>query len=467
MPTNICSAGDISHSLEREETSSLVFVQQLLKKIASRNADYNAVREINPAAQTIASILDAERAQGKVRSPLHGIPVLLKDAFPTDDGMATTYGTAALEALTTSFDSAVVESLRQAGAIILGKCSCTDFGDYMSSSMPAEHSTSGGIVKNPRGVRYGRGGGSSTGCAAALAAGFAPIAIGSEAQNSIQGPAANSGLFGFKPTVGALRESTEPSLVNSHTTAGPMGNCVADLALVTSLLMKPSMSFDANSLCKPQLKGDEQTFRIGVVREGILGRSGRSAYDNAFENTISLLDSRVLKFIDNANIDTIGQIMDTPSCVFKTEFRQGIEQLLSTPGVNSAHGSLGDIIRYNERNQASAIPFGQDLILAAEETAHLGLAQYKVDRKRDINLSRELGIDAALRSNDVDALVAPMDFAAKVTGKAGYPVITIPCGETADKKPFALSFIASKFEEKTLIQIGLVVENILSKQKLR
>lgn len=461
MPIISHSFHELSRSLDRKEISALELVGEFVAKIESQNGHYNAVRELNPAAESIASLLDEERAQGIIRSPLHGIPILLKDAFPTADEMCTTYGVAALENLKTSFDSAIADSLRQSGAIILGKCSCTDFGDYMSSTMPAEHSTTGGTVINPLGVRYGRGGGSSTGCAAAVAAGFAPIAIGSEAQNSIQGPSANSGLVGLKPTVGALKETPEPSLVKSHTTAGPMGHSVTDVAWILSLLMKPAASTRLSQLLTSTL--EQQAFRVGVVRRGVLGRTGMQAYDDAYDNALSAVGMGNIEFVDPADIETMDEVLETHSSVFKTEFKQGIEQLLSTPGINCEQQTLGDIIRFNDSNQERAIPYGQDLITAAEQTVNQPMSQYYDDRARDIRLTRDEGIDATLKANGLNALVAPMDFAAKLTGKAGYPVLTLPCGDTADGKPFALSFIAGSFQEHTLVKLGLAVEAIQGK----
>lgn len=453
---------EISAALARREISSVSIVKDLFADIASRNQALNAVRVVSRSAVSYADLLDGERAKGNIRSALHGVPVLLKDAFPTNDDMQTTYGCRALENLTTSFDSTVVSDLRRAGAIIIGKCSCTDFGDYMSSSMPAEHSTTGGRVSNPVGPAYGRGGGSSTGCAAAVGVGFAPIAIGSEAQNSIQGPAANTGLVGFKPTVGGLKDTPEPSLVGSQTTAGPMGHSVTDVALVLNAIMKPTAKLNLTLLSSSDSHDAARPHRIGIVRRGIFGRPGMQAYEDAFEQSISALDGTMLKFIDHSEISTIEEVLNTPSSVFKTEFKLGIESLLAVGGVDCEHANLEDIIRYNDRNRQHAIPYGQDLLIAAQETTGKDIGGYKQDRARDIRLTRELGIDETLAKGSLDALVVPMDFAAKITGKAGYPVMTVPCGVTSSNLPFALSFIASAYQEKTLIRIGLTVEKLLN-----
>ena len=448
------TAIEIQQAYSRGESSSATLTQDLLGFIDTENSKYRAIRELNPDALSIAKKLDTEREAGRLRSPLHGVPILLKDAFPTNDSMRTSYGVLALAELSTKFDSQLVSALRNAGAIILGKCSCTDFGDYMSSIMPAEHSSTGGIVSNPRGVRYGRGGGSSTGSAAAVAAGFAPISIGSEAQNSIQGPAANTGLCGFKPTVGLLPSTREPSLVMSQTTAGVIANTVTDLALVMGVLM-PGANFAG-------LANQSRRFKIGVPRRRIFARTGMRRYDEAFEKTLSEIDSSLFEIIDNADLDNIDDLFGLPSVVFKTEFRKGLESLLTTPGVRSQHRHLGDIIQFNETHAKRAIPYGQDLLLAAAATVTDDPAIYSADRKRDISLSRENGIDKILRDAELDALMVPMDFAAKITGKAGYPVITIPSGETSEGSPFAISFIGTANSEQMLFDIGFVYEKAIA-----
>ncbi|MGR8950664.1 MAG: amidase family protein [Gammaproteobacteria bacterium] len=444
---------EIEQAFSKNETSAASMVQHLVNYIESENPKYRAVRELNPDAVEIARSLDAERKTGLVRSPLHGVPILIKDAFLTNDAMRTTYGVLALANLSSQFDSQIVASLRDAGAIILGKCSCTDFGDYMSSTMPAEHSTTGGTVINPRGIRYGRGGGSSTGSAAAVAAGFAPVSIGSEAQNSIQGPAANSGLFGFKPTVGLLPASHEPPLVASQTTAGVLANSIEDLVLVMQAIA-PNENLIAG-------RERNERFRIGIPRQRIFGRPGMETYDSAFEHLLANLDSKVFQVIDNADLASVDDLFDLPSSVFKTEFRNGIEKLLATPDLHCEFRHLSEIIDYNEAHKAVAIPFGQDLLLAAEAAADADPQIYRNDRQRDINLSRARGIDQALGEQNLDALVAPMDLAAKVTGKAGYPVLTIPAGQTQDGKPFGLSLIGRAKSEQILIDIGFKISNTL------
>ena len=450
MPAPYQTVSDIQQALTCGETSSVALTEQLLAYIKTENPKYHAIRELNPDAPAIAQQTDLERQAGQIRSPLHGVPILLKDAFPTNDSMRTSYGVLALADLVTGFDSQLVVSLRRAGAVILGKCSCTDFGDYMSSTMPAEHSATGGTVVNPRGVRYGRGGGSSTGSAAAVEAKFAPLSIGSEAQNSIQGPAANTGLCGFKPTVGLLPSTLEPSLVASQTTAGVIANNVNDLALAMSVLL-PDKEFN----------GERETHRkwnIGIPRRRIFDRAGMQEYDLAFEAMLGRLDSDFFAISDNTELSEIDELYDRPSSVFKTEFRQGLESLLNTPGINSAHRSISDIIQYNDAHAERAIPYGQDLLVAAAASATDDPAIYFNDRKRDVLLSRDIGIDKALLDSKLDALMVPMDFAAKVTGKAGYPVITIASGDTASGKPFAVSFIGTANSEQLLFDIGFTYE---------
>lgn len=449
---------DIQLALETKKLSSAELVDDCLGLINLHNQHLNAMREINPAAKEIARRMDQERRKGLIRSMLHGIPVVIKDVFHTGDALSTSYGVVALKNLRSSFSSTIVTDLREAGAIILGKCSCTDFGDYMSSIMPAEHSGTGGTVINPKGVRYGRGAGSSTGCSSAVAADFAPLAIASEAQNSIQGPAANTGLVGLKPTVGRLKKTPEPSLVASHATAGFICRSVADVAVCFALTKSGADSCSSsNAHPSPQANN----YRVGIPRRRIFGRQAARDYDDTFEALIPKLDGMGITLIDNADITTIDDVLDTPSSVFRTEFKRDIDLLLANAGVSCEHRNLQAIIDFNQKNAETAIPYGQDLIVAAEEASDANPEVYLADRQRDIMLTRDKGIDWTLNKHHLDALIVPMDFAAKVTGKAGYPVLTLPCGATADNKPFAISLIATANQEQSLINIGQIIEKRL------
>ena len=195
----------------------------------------NAIRTIAPDALDVARQFDDEVASGRIRGPLHGIPVVLKDNILTGDGMTAAAGAAALAGFKPRSDATLVRRLRQAGALILGKTNLTEFADYVSDVMPSGFSGAGGMVKNPHSVAaYGRGLGSSVGSAAAVAASLTPIAIGSETQNSIQTPACVSSVFGFKPSVGMVSRAGVVPLVPSQDSPGPLARSVEELALLMS-----------------------------------------------------------------------------------------------------------------------------------------------------------------------------------------------------------------------------------------
>ena len=195
----------------------------------------NAVREIAPDALDVARRADANCAAGRRRGPLHGIPVLVKDNILTGDGMTATAGAAALKGFKPRRDATLVARLRAAGAVVLGKTNLTEFADYVSDVMPSGFSGAGGMVKNPHDASpYGRGLGSSVGSAAAVAARLAPIAIGSETQNSIQTPSCVSSVYGFKPSVGMVSRAGVVPLVPSQDSPGPIAASIEDVALLLS-----------------------------------------------------------------------------------------------------------------------------------------------------------------------------------------------------------------------------------------
>src|SRR5581483_2107650 len=203
-----------------------------IEKLDHAEPALNAVRTINPRALEDAARADEALARGDDRGPLHGIPVLLKDNILTGDGMRASAGAAALADFVPRHDATLVTRLRQAGAIVLGKTNMTEFADYVSDVMPSGFSGAGGVVRNPHGIEYGRGQGSSVGSAAAVAAGFAPVAIGSETQNSIQTPACYSSVVGFKPGVALVSRNGVVPLVPNQDSPGPLVRSAEDAALV-------------------------------------------------------------------------------------------------------------------------------------------------------------------------------------------------------------------------------------------
>jgi amidase len=428
--------------------------------------DLNAVRVLSPHVLDHARQLDEELASGRIRGPLHGIPFLLKDNITTGDGMTTTAGAAALLAFLPKRDAAVVGRLRAAGALILGKSNLTEFADYVSDVMPSGFSGAGGMVKNPHGgIDYGRGLGSSVGSAAAVAAGLAPIALGSETQNSIQTPASVSSVYGFKPSVGMVSRAGIVPLVPSQDSPGPLARSVEDIVWLLSVAVgadcRDGLTIPSASWRRPGASRRERTaIRIGVPRRGVADRSDFQTIMPEFEALLSELSKEGVVVIDPCDLPSAEQLQEVRSSVFRTEFKASLDAFLEDNANPCGIDSLATLIRWNEQ-EPSAIPFGQSLLLAAVETRGLDDPIYVADRRRDIALSRAAGIDAALRLADAHALIAPMDAAAKCTGKAGAPVLAIPVGLDARGRPFGVTLFASVGHDAALLEIGATVAAII------
>ncbi len=292
----------------------------------------NAVRALNPRALEEAGERDDEFARGLDRGPLHGIPVLLKDNILAV-GMKASAGAAALADFMPRRDATLVRRLRDAGAVVLGKTNMTEFADYVSDVMPSGFSSAGGIVRNPHGIEYGRGQGSSVGSAAAVAASFAPVAIGSETQNSIQTPACYSSVAGYKPSVGVVSRDGVIPLVPSQDTPGPLARSIDDAALVAAAIAGADMR-DTLTLTQPGWRGKLERcdtlagVRIGVPRRTIADRADLSGVLPLFEDVLSLLAGAGARIVDPCDLPSAEALQDVRSCVFRTEFKAALNEFL-------------------------------------------------------------------------------------------------------------------------------------------
>jgi amidase len=430
----------------------------------------NAVRTVAADALAIAKTRDAELASGRSRGPLHGMPVLLKDNILTGCGMAAAAGAGALAGFVPKRDATLVARLRAAGAIILGKVNLTEFADYVSDVMPSGFSSAGGMVKNPHSRQdYGRGLGSSVGPAAAVAAGFAAIAIGSETQNSIQTPASVSSVFGFKPSIGLVSRAGLVPLVPSQDSPGPIARSMEDLVLVLDAIAGADPRDTASlpisrghASCAMQARPLHR-LRLGIPRRLFVNVGGDEM--DRFEAAIAELARAGVAIVDPCDIPSAEQMLDVRSSVFRTEFKAALNAFLLENDSPCGIASMEELIRWNERHP-EAIPYGQPLLIAAAETLGLDDPQYQQDRRRDIMLSRQGGIDAALYFAQADALIAPMGAAAKLTGKAGAPVLAIPLGLGAGGNPAGLTIFSSIGRDRDLLEIGLAVAPVIGQRSI-
>ncbi len=438
--------------------------------ISQKGPAINAVREVSLRAMDDAKRADEAIARGEDLQVLHGIPVLLKDNILTGDGMKAAAGAAALRDFQPAGDATLVKRLRSAGAIVLGKTNLTEFADFVSDVMPSGYSGNGGVVKNPHGIEYGRGQGSSVGSAAAVAASLCMFAIGSETQNSIQTPASYSSVVGYKPTVGLVSRAGVVPLVPSQDSPGPLTRSVEDAALVASVLAGPDMK-DTLSLMASKVMPGSLTcqglkhVRVGVMRRQMADREEFLPVMPFFENVLKKLSMAGALIIDPCDLPSAEQLQEVRSSVFRTEFKAALNTFLKENGSPSGIDSMESLIAWNETHP-EFIPYGQSLLIASNQTKGIDDAQYQLDRARDISLTVTAGIDAAMDMFDVDVLMVPMGAAAKLTGKSGAPVIAIPCGMGPDLTPFGVTIIAKSGDDARLLAIGHQIELVVGERKI-
>lgn len=467
--------------MEKGALTSHKLTQRYLLRIDAmdkRGAAVNAVIELNPDALSIADAMDAERKAGKVRGPLHGIPVLIKDNIDSADTMKTSAGSLALANNTAAKDAFIVERLRAAGAVLLGKTNLSEWANFRSTRSSSGWSGRGGQTRNPY-VLDRNPCGSSSGSGAAIAGDFATVGIGTETDGSIICPSSINGLVGIKPTVGLWSRSGIVPISASQDTAGPMARSVADAAALLTALTGTDPRDDATSasaghtadytkfLDAAGLKGA----RIGVARN-LAGFN--PDVDKTLEEAIAAIKTAGATIVDAANFDTLGKFDNEELDVLLYEFKDGLNKYLATAGSGVTARTLEALIAWNEKEKAREMPwFGQELFERAQKKGPLTDAAYKDARAKCVRMSRAEGIDGVLAKHKVDAIVFPSNAPAWVTDHingdhvaggnttfaavAGYPSITVPMG-LVHGLPVGLSFVGTAWSEGALIKLAYAFE---------
>lgn len=466
------TARAVGRAIASGQTSSQAVTAWYLARIDRLNGvngsdGLNAVRSVSPQAMAQAAAADAELAAGRGRGPLHGVPYLLKDNIFTADGTPVSAGCRAIADFMAPYEATLVTRLREAGCVLLGKTNLTEFADFVSDVMPSEFSGAGGVVRNPLGTRYDRGQGSSIGSAAAVAARLCAFAIGSETQNSIQTPATMTSVVGFKPTVGRVSRHGIVPLVASQDSPGPLTLDVDDASLVLAAITGADMHDTATlgffgGAGGGETAGSLQGVRIGVPRRFVADSAMTPERQPALRRVLKALAQAGAVIVDPCDLPSAEQLNEVRSSVFRTEFKAGLDALLDSHAPCGIR-SMADVIAWN-RAHPEAIPYGQSLLEAAEATAGLLTPQYIADRRRDVALSVEGGIVAALRAGGADVLLAPMTAAAKCTGKAGAPVLAIPAGRDAAGLPFGITLFAAPGQDAAVLRIGAGVEQVVGER---
>jgi amidase len=474
------SIADMRTALEQGRTTSRQIVTQYLLRIATYEDRLHAIITVNPNALAIADSLDRERAQGRIRGPLHGIPVALKDNIHTTD-MRTTGGALAFRDLVPPYEATLTENLEAAGAIIIAKTQMTELANWVASGMPGNYNGLNGYGMNPWDPRRdprdnffdGRPvmntGGSSSGVGTNVS--FWAANVGTETSGSILSPSHQNMLVGIKPTVGRVSRYGVIPITADQDTPGPMARTVSDAAIMLGALegAQPDPQDPATTKCTPPPDRDYTKYlnadglkgaRIGIPRAfyyerasvggsdnprgglrdeqraimdeviGVLKASGAIVVDPADipSVTASNADENIINWNPCSGLDDAKGEDDDCSIAFKYGMKRDFNAWLASLGDRAPVKTLTELRQWNIAHQrAGAIKYGQaQLDISDEMDVQADRVRYEADRRKDIRLSATNGIDAALSANRLDALLFPGVSSANIGARPGYPSITVP-----------------------------------------
>jgi amidase len=472
-----------------EETSATL-VEKFLARIEAldrRGPELRAVLEVNPDALAIARGLDSERKSGKLRGPLHGIPVLVKDNVGTADRMETTAGSLALVGARPASDSFVVRRLREAGVVILGKTNLSEWANFRSTHSTSGWSARGGQCRNPYALDRNASG-SSSGSGTAAAASYCAAAVGSETDGSIVSPSNNCGLVGFKPTLGLVSRTGIIPIAHSQDTAGPMTRTVEDAAILLTAMAGADPADAATHESAGKASPDYTKFldskglegaRIGVPRKGLFGQS--PAADRIVEDALAQMKKLGAIVVDPADIATVNDLQESEFEVLLYEFKADLNAYLAALPPGGGPRTLKELIDFNEKNRDREMPyFGQEIFERAEKKGPLTDKPYRSALEKDRKLARKKGIDKTMEDHKLDVLVAPTSGPAtlidlvngdygvggssSLPAVAGYPHITVPAGWVWGL-PVGISFFGRAWSEPTLIRIAYAFEQATKQRK--
>jgi amidase len=458
--------------------------QQRILEIDQQGPRLKSVIELNPDALAIARELDRERKSKGPRGPLHGIPILIKDNIDTHDRMTTTAGSLALAGSLAPRDAFIVERLRAAGVVLLGKANLSEWANFRGSRSISGWSARGGLCRNPY-VTDRSTSGSSAGSAAAVSANLCAIAIGTETDGSIVSPSSHCGVVGLKPTVGLVSRSGIIPISSSQDTAGPMARCVADAAALLNAMTGEDPRDPATAASGGKVPRDYTQFLDAKALRGARLGVARSAFkmnrlvDPVLEAALAAMQREGALLIDPVKLPSRQELNDAEFQVMLYEFKAGLNDYFKSLGPNAPVKSLEELIAFNERNRERELAFfGQETLIDAQSKGPLSDQRYVEAKARCAKWSREL--EAVLESNQLDAIVAPTTGPAHVldlvvgdrglggtstyAAVSGLPSITVPCGD-ASGLPLGMSFIAPAWQEGRLLALAYAFEQATKARK--
>jgi amidase len=482
---NEISIDTLQQKMQSGEYTSRTITEMYLRRIDAIDKNgpaLNSVIEVNPDAIAIAEQMDAERKAGKVRGPMHGIPVLIKDNIDTADKMMTTAGSVVLAGHIAASDAFVIRQLRNAGAVLLGKTNLSEWANFRSTRSSSGWSSRGGQTKNPC-VLDRNPCGSSSGSGAAVAANLCAVAVGTETDGSVIAPSSYNGVVGIKPTVGLVSRSGIIPISKTQDTAGPMTRTVKDAAILLAAMtgidpadpitkesegksVKEYTSFlDGNAL---------EGKKIGVEKSFLEGQPDVVAL---YKQAIEMMKAKGATIVEVELLKQFKDHSDPEFNVLQYEFKDGVNKYLAA--ANTGVKSLADVIAFNKKNESKAMPFfKQEILEMCEKKGGLTEKEYTDSLKKTLS-SRQI-IDEQMQLQGLHAIAAtsigPANCTDLINGDystgfyfcppaamAGYPHITVPMG-TIQELPVGLSFIAGAYKEGELLAIAYAFEQASKKR---
>lgn len=479
---------ELQGGLKAGTISSVKLTELYLRRISEIDQgrhDLLSVIEVNPEAMQLAEQMDKERKEGKLRGPLHGIPIMIKDNIDTADKMHTTAGSLALENHIAAKDAFVVSQLRKSGAIILAKTNLSEWANFRSTRSSSGWSSRGGQTRNPYIINRSPCG-SSAGSAVAVSANLCAVAVGTETDGSVVAPASFCGIVGLKPTVGLVSRSGIIPISATQDTAGPMTRTVADAAVLLNAMVgvdpadavtlnaKDKIAKDYTSfLNKDALKGK----RIGVEQSFLRGRQEEVVA--LYQKEIDQLKKMGAIIVPVELVKETGPLGESEFQVLLYEFKDGLNKYLST--VKNGVKSMSELIAYNKKHAEKTMPyFKQELVEMSNAKGSLSSEEYKTALAKSTS-ARGI-IDRTMQANQLDAIVGtsygpahcidwvngdqdPGFYFCPPAAMAGYPHITVPMGDIHGL-PVGLSFVASAYQEGTIIGMAYAYEQATKHRKI-
>jgi amidase len=444
--------------LQAGTLTSRAIVDALLERIARLDPAFGAIRCLSPTARADADESDRIRSESGPRSPIEGIPVLVKDNIDVA-GLPTTGGALALEHCRPAADAFLIGRLRAAGAVILGKTNLSELANFLTEDMPSGYSSLGGQVLNPYDTSITPSG-SSSGSGTAAALGLAPLTVGSETDGSITSPADHQSLVGLKPTLGLVSRSGILPIAPSQDTAGPMTRTVADAAALLAAMAgpdpddpatadaaAPAEQLRALTLDPAALTGA----RLGVVRGVWPDDEKPDPHQQAcHEEALKAMVAAGAELVD-VLLPALGH--DDEMTVLHYEFAPGVDRYLARVGAGAPLRSLADIQAWNRINASAALKFGQVHVDTAVAIDHERDAEaYRQARERDLRTTSEAMLGVL---GDLEALIFPRSFGCSWAARAGWPSIVVPAGYSADnRRPVGLMLVSRPWTDSRLLNLA-------------